>query len=322
MYRLFFHSSLLPIIDECGGMQVNMAEKLDKASRLLRMHERLSTGESIIKNIATAKFGIPPKTFQRDIDSLRLYYAEQGGGELVYDRKANCYRLDAPPPDKLTKQEVFAVCKVLIESRAFNKAEFDAIIDKILRQCEPAESKAVKSLIANEQVNYLPLRHGKPLAALLWELAECVKGQNIIKFCYKRLDGTIRSHEAKPVGIMFSEFYFYLIGFMADDSKKFPTVFRVDRIEGLARTNARFNVPYAARFSEAEFRKRVQFMYPGELRTVRFLYKGNLEAALDRLPTARVEKQSADGAILRAEAYGDGIDMWLRSQGEKVEVLS
>ena len=108
---------------------------------------------------------------------------------------------------------------------------------------------------------------------------------------------------------------------MADDSKKFPTVFRVDRISDFIQLDTRFQVPYAKRFSEAEFRKRVQFMYAGELRTVRFLYRGNLEALLDRLPTARVEKRTDVGAVVSAEVYGSGIDMWLRSQGEKVEML-
>jgi predicted DNA-binding transcriptional regulator YafY len=216
---------------------------------------------------------------------------------------------------------VFAVCKVLIESRAFNKAEFNAIIGKLLQQCEVAESKAVKSLIANEQVNYLSLQHGKPLIDVFWEISECVIEQSIIKFFYKRLDGTIRNHKVKPVGIMFSEFYFYLIGYMADDSKNFPTVFRADRINGIERLDEKFSVPYTERFSEAEFRKRVQFMYSGELRTVRFIYHGNLEAVLDRLPTAKIEKRSDDGVIIRAETYGSGIDMWLRSQGELVAVL-
>ena len=297
-----------------------MPEKVDKAFRLLQMHERLSKGESIVKDTALDEFSVPSKTFQRDVGSLRLYYAEQGKGDLVYDRKGNCYRLTAQA-GKLTKQEIFAVCKVLIESRAFNKAEFDLIIGKLLQQCDVAESKAVKALIANEQVDYIPLQHGKLLVDVLWELSNCITTQNVIRFSYKRIDGTVREHDVKPVGIMFSEFYFYLIAFMADDRKKSPTVFRVDRISDLARLDKRFSVPYATRFSEAEFRKRVQFMYPGDLRRLRFRYKGNLEAVLDRLPTAEVESQTDDGAIIRAEAYGDGIDMWLRGQGEKVEVL-
>jgi predicted DNA-binding transcriptional regulator YafY len=295
-------------------------EKMDKAFRLLQMHERLSRGDSIVKANALTEFGVPDKTFQRDIDSLRLYYAEHSGGDLVYDRKSNRYYLTSQP-DKLTKREVFAVCKVLIESRAFNKAEFNAIIAKLLQQCEAAEGKAVKSLIANEQLNYLPLQHGKPLVDKLWELAGYVTEQCVIKFYYRRLDGTIRNHEVKPAGIMFSEFYFYLIGYMADGSKPFPTVFRVDRMSSVERQGERFSVAHTERFSEAEFRKRVQFMYGGELRTVRFRYRGNLEAVLDRLPTARIEQQTDDDATIRAESFGIGIDMWLRSQGDKVEVL-
>lgn len=297
-----------------------MIEKTDRAYRLLQMHERLSQGAPVIKDKLMADFGVPAKTFQRDIDSLRLYCAEHGGGELVYDRKGRCYRLRAKSI-KLTKEDVFAICKILIESRALNREEFDGIISKLLQQCEADEGKAVKALIANERVNYIQLQHGKPLVRILWELAECIAGQSIVKFFYKRLDGTIRNHEVKPVGILFSEFYFYLIGFMADDSKAFPTVFRVDRITDARRQDTRFDVPYSKRFSEAEFRKRVQFMYSGELRHVRFVYRGALEAVLDRLPTAQVEKQTEDGAIIRAEAYGEGIDMWLRSQGEKVEML-
>ena len=46
----------------------------------------------------------------------------------------------------------------------------------------------------------------------------------------------------------------------------------------------------------------------------------------DRLPTAEVVEQSIleDGTekyIITAEVYGNGIDMWLRSQGDKVRII-
>ena len=138
---------------------------------------------------------------------------------------------------------------------------------------------------------------------------------------YKRADDTVKTYAVKPVGIMFSEFYFYLIGIMADNAKPFPTTFRIDRIVTFTATGQTFEVPYSEKFSEAEFRKRVQFMYGGELRMVRFLYRGGLEAVLDRLPTAVIEKQSAEGVVIHAEAYGNGIDIWLKSQGDKVQIL-
>ena len=54
----------------------------------------------------------------------------------------------------------------------------------------------------------------------------------------------------------------------------------------------------------------------------------SLEAVLDRLPTAEImDERNVEGKpekiyTIRAEVFGDGIDMWLRSQGEALKVLS
>ena len=83
-----------------------------------------------------------------------------------------------------------------------------------------------------------------------------------------------------------------------------------------------YRIPYKDRFEEGEFRKRVQFMYGGKLRKLKFLYKGfSIEAILDRLPTA-VATENGDGTYtVEAEVFGDGVDMWLKGQGENVEVV-
>ena len=49
-----------------------------------------------------------------------------------------------------------------------------------------------------------------------------------------------------------------------------------------------YHVPYSDRFQEEEFHKRVQFMYGGRLKKVKFKYSGlSIEAVLDRLSTAK-----------------------------------
>ena len=63
-------------------------------------------------------------------------------------------------------------------------------------------------------------------------------------------------------------------------------------------------------------------MYAGKLQKVvlRF-YGNNPEPILDRLPTARVIEQYDNECTLEAEVFGNGIIMWLLSQGSKIEVL-
>ena len=103
----------------------------------------------------------------------------------------------------------------------------------------------------------------------------------------------------------------------------FPTIYRIDRIVSMKVLQEKFNIPYASRFEEGEFRKRIQFMQGGKLEKITFRYKGiSLEAVLDRIPTAKVIGEENGSYIISAEVFGNGIDMWLRSQGENIELIS
>ena len=43
---------------------------------------------------------------------------------------------------------------------------------------------------------------------------------------------------------------------------------------------------------------------------------------MDKLPTARVIERNGRKYLIEAEVYGDGIKMWLLSQGPWVKVIS
>lgn len=299
--------------------------KSNKGFRILDIYERLNKGELLDKSKLAAEFNVGVKTIQRDIDDLRAYLSEKHLFEcetaIRYDRKRKGYYLVRFEREWLRNDEVLAVCKILLESRAFREDELGAMLDKLLMQIVPSDKKLVQSIISNERLHYVPLKHNKPLLSRIWELSQLITSSTVTCIRYERKDGTYREHMVKPVSIMFSEYYFYLIGFMADDSKRLPTVFRVDRIKECRPTDEHFQI-FRNNFEEGEFRKRVQFMYSGELHRVRFYYKGeNIDSVLDRLPTASAEKQSDGTYAVTAEVYGDGIYMWLRSQGDKVEVV-
>ncbi|MFQ8897795.1 MAG: hypothetical protein ACLR71_05875 [[Clostridium] scindens] len=55
---------------------------------------------------------------------------------------------------------------------------------------------------------------------------------------------------------------------------------------------------------------------------MKFRYLGNdLDSILDRLPTAQIISEEDGVYTLSAEVFGTGIDMWLRSQGDNVQVI-
>ena len=310
-------------------MNENQFEKRKKQGvRLLLLREELDKGKNINKEEIKRKFDIDDKTFQRDIDFLRAFYTENINPEIEikYNKKKKGYILENNK-DRFRNEEILAISKILLESRAFCKDELDELLRKLCLLSEEDEMKQVKEMIKNEKFNYVPLKHGKKLLDLIWELSKYITKQEIISINYTTKEGKSKVHRIKPVSIMFSEYYFYIVSFMAD---KFvedgPTIFRIDRIKKLKGTGENFEVPYLERFEDGEFRKRVQFMLSGKLRTVKFEYTGILEVVQDRLPTAEVveEIKLDDGTkkyVITAEVYGKGIDMWLKSQGDKVKVI-
>lgn len=303
-----------------------------KHNRVLVFCTRLLEGEVLSKAQEAERFGVAPRSIQRDIDDLRSFFAEKTAEdglprELVYSAKRGGYYLDTGQRRELTNGEALAVCKVLLESRGFRKDELMPMLDKIIIGCVPKTQVAqVRDLLLNEQHCYIEPRHGVPLVETLWQLGQAVREQRLIWVDYEKMKGreTVR-RRLQPVGIMFSEFYFYLTAFIENIDKAevfeekddlFPTIYRIDRIRSVEVMDEHFAVPYKDRFQEGEFRKRVQFMYGGKLKTITFTYSGpSLDAVLDRLPTAQVLGEKDGVYTIRAEVFGKGIDMWLRSQG-------
>lgn len=306
-------------------MNLSLDYKGNKGFRLLNIYERLNKGEVVCKEELARNFGVSLKTIQRDIDDLRAYLTEAHFTEIEatikYDKAKNGYYLVRLEREWFTNEEVLALAKILLESRAFRKDELSELMKKLLMQTSDKDRKTVEDIIHGEYMSYIPPRHNKRLLSLVWNFSAIVKSHKIITFSYTRQDGKKSVKKVKPVAIMFSEFYFYLIAYMAEADKDFPIVFRIDRMEDIKETGEIFSVPYKDKFNDGEFRKRVQFMYTGELKTVTFEYSGVLEAILDRIPTCKILKEEKGVYTIRAEAYGDGIDMWLRSQGDKVKIL-
>ena len=300
-----------------------------KSARLLEIYSRLSEGAVLKKSELAQDFHVTQRSIQRDIEDLRCFFAERHlEQDVIYDTKLRGYRLIQATPKGLSNSEILAVCKILLESRSMRKDEMLPILDKLIFCAVPESSqKAVKALIANEELHYVEPHHNRPILDGLWEIGQAIKNQQIIEIEYERIkEPRLVRRRVQPVGIMFSEYYFYLTAFLEDKTDfenpddLFPTIYRIDRIHTFKVLDEHFRIPYTSRFEEGEFRKRIQFMYGGKLERVKFRYSGpSIEAVLDRLPTARILSQDANGWTVEAEAFGKGIEMWLRSQGDFIE---
>ncbi len=313
-------------------------EKKDKLERILSIYTKLMNGTVVNKAEEAKRFGVNEKSIQRDIEDIRCYLeaeSEDAGAinNVVYDRERKGYRVEQVCRMRLDNSEILAICKILLDSRAFTKKEMDDMLEKLIECCVPKNNqKLVTDLIMNEAFHYIEPQHKTIFINKMWEIGQAIRTCNYIEITYQRMrDKALVKRKIKPVAIMFSEYYFYVTAFIDDEKTRndfevlddaFPTIYRIDRIKDMKVLDEKFHIPYSSRFEEGEFRKRIQFMYGGKLQRVKFQYMGeSVEAVLDRLPTAEVVDETDGVYTIKAEVFGKGIDMWLRSQGDLVRIV-
>lgn len=293
--------------------------KRNRAERVSELLMRFLSGRTIKKSEVTNEFDISDKTFKRDLEVVREMYYQYTDADIVYNRGTQAYVPEIRQKNILLPQEFIVLSKILLESRALNQFELNQLLDKLQVLTPQAEKTFVTELIGNEKMLYAPLQHNKNLIDTIGKLSKQIAQYKKIKFDYTRMDGKNTKHSLKPLGIMFSEYYFYLVG-LTPKGDETVIVYRVDRMDNIVYTAQTFTLEHNKRFQTGEFRKHVHFMYSGKPKTVAFIFSGpSIESVKDKFPTAKVTNRPDGKYDVSVMTYGNGIDFWLRSQGEWVE---
>ena len=307
-----------------------------KDMRLLKLYNRLLKNDDIDVEEYAKENGVSTRTVERDIKCIKDFLAdnEDKSRELIRIKRKKKYQLSYSEDSvNLTKSEILAISKILLASRAFLKDEISLIIDKIVKQCSSEDDlELIQNLLKNEKFHYIELQHKKSFINNIWKLGQAIKDRKKVEIAYKKMDGNMVRRVIDPVGLMFSEYYFYLLAHIENIDKEkyfcnkddlYPTIYRLDRIEDFQVLNKKYTPTlYKNRFQEGLFRKQVQFMTGGKLRKLKFIYRGSsIEALLDKIPTAKAKEIGKNIYEIKAEVFGNGIDRWILSQGDAIEII-
>lgn len=299
--------------------------QLSKQERALDIFFRLLYGEKVSVYQLACEYGVSTKSVTRSLNELKAFLSDRrelvGSMDLQYSHRDKCYQLICD--NFLDNEELFAVVEVMVGSRVLSKKELSRLLDKLKRFVSPQDRSRLNALIGNEMFHYAEVRHDcESVTENLWRLADCIEKKREITVEYYRMDRSCVVHRLYPLSVMFSDYYFYLIALETDDPERKPKYFRVDRIRSLTVHRDKRFTDKVPEFDEGLLRKRSSLMWPGKLRTIRFEFTGpSLQAVLDKLPTAKVIKTEKNVSLVEAQVYGDGIRMWLLSQGSWVKVV-
>ena len=297
-----------------------------KQDRLLEIFFRLLRGESLSVQKIANEYKISTKSVSRDINDLKAFFADHrelvGNTELKYSNQSKAYHLYMD--EFLTNRELFALIEIIIGARAFSKEELLTLTNKLKGFTTATDRPMLSDLIRKELYHYTEIKHEcDSVQDTLWKLASCITEKTEITVDYYRADRALKTHRIRPTSLMFTDYYFYLIAFNTEGDPDKPLYFRVDRIKHITEHRQHFTNDDAPEFDEGLLRQRSLFMWPGKLRTIRFEFTGSaIQAILDKLPTARIIERNGRTYTVEAEVYGDGIKMWLLSQGRRVKVIA
>lgn len=296
-----------------------------KQNRVLSILFRALRGEDLLVRHLASEYHTSAKSITRDINDIKAFFADNrelvGSAELSYSHQTKAYHLYLD--DFLSSKELLSLIKVIIGARAFSKMEVLELVNKLKHFTSTEDRTLLDTLIRNELFYYTEVKHDcESVQDTLWQLAHCIHVQKEISVDYFRIDRAVVTHRLRPASVMFVDYYFYLIAFPVEGDLEKPLYFRVDRIRHITIHRKQSNAYETPLFNEGELRQRSLFMWPGKLRTIRFEFTGpSIQAVLDKLPTAKIIEIKVGKQIVEAEVYGDGIKMWLLSQGKWITVL-
>lgn len=297
-----------------------------KSNRLLELFFRALRGEPLSVHKLADEYQVSTRSISRDIAALKAFLAEHrelvGNAELIYSTKDRYYQLYLD--DFISSKELFAVVKVLIGCKPFSTQELLTLIGKLKRHTSPEERKKLDNFIRKELYHYNEIHIDCPdLLSTIWELSDHIESKRTITIFYTRMNREQVQRKVLPQSILFSEYYFYLVAYDMSDNTFTPKHYRIDRITKIIAHREKIKLPREKEFDEGYLRERCQFMWPGELQKIRFAFSGpSVQAILDKIPTARIVEMNQGVSIIEAEVFGNGIRMFLLSQGSWVKVLS
>lgn len=247
-------------------------------------------------------------------------YLDTHHHDLMLEYQDGIYRLNRHV-DGLTKTELLMLFKVLYATKALPHEELTHLIARLYRMV-PGDNSRLYHSIETELYHYNGIMMEAPIVDCIEEMYSYIEHQQVIEVEYINTFNVKKKHIIRPLHLTFNEHYFYIIGI---HQKEYPMILRVDRIEHTQVVNVKIDIKKYEQVSFAELKDRLLYMYNGERNKVVIELNGPfIEYVYDKFPHAKLLQADYVNHhyLIEIEAVGDGIMMWLLSQGSRVKVVS
>lgn len=189
---------------------------MDKITRILLLYSKLINGEKINKNTFCLEFDCSKRTFDRDIEDIRLYLSEIfDSEELIYDRSRNLYYFFKQHTCPLETIEYLFIERLLVDANILRSDELYGLLSHLaqntqqINQAESYKDECMK--LYKDKYNNVPLikMHG--------DLQVAIRNKYIIDIVYNDNNCNIVNQIIIPCDIKYSKGSLYLTSYDIDN---------------------------------------------------------------------------------------------------------
>lgn len=202
---------------------------MDKVTRVLILYSRLINGETINKLAFCEEFEYNGRSFDRDIEDVRLFLSEiYSAKELIYDRPSNCYYLSGSKRVELESVEYSVIERVMVDSEVLRRDELSELLSHLAANTE--NYSLLKNTAAQLLNTYREPEHGRALLKIYSDLTVVIRNKSVIKLKYSSADEYVY-REVIPCYLFYRDKHFYLTAFDESSKNYEHQTFRLDMIE-------------------------------------------------------------------------------------------
>lgn len=200
---------------------------MDKITRMLLLYSSLLNGEEINKTIFCFENDCSPRSFDRDIEDIRLFLSESFSVlELNYNRKNNTYYIKGAKKQQLEVMEYLFIEKILQDAPVLRNDEFSVLKYHLLMNTR--DSSKMITPLNKEYILYKPPEHNKALLKIHGDLELAIRNQKYIRMVYQDDIGTKHICDVIPCVIRYKSGHLCFIGYIENESKTFTI--ELDRV--------------------------------------------------------------------------------------------
>lgn len=295
---------------------------MDKVTRMLFLYSELAKGERINKTVFCFENDYSPRSFDRDIEDIRLFLSESfSTSELNYDRSSNTYYIEGTKRADLEPMEYLFVERILKDTAVLRKDELRGLLAHL--QSNTEKQKYLNNQI-NEQIDeYESPAHNKALLKIHGDLVTIIREKKCIKIKYFKGNGEEVEQNIIPCTVKFDLGYLYMIGYRDNEEDKYPAYYRLDRIYSFSIIrNQTYQEQNKVSTYMQNYSNGIIQMFGGEYVEVTLRCKKGFYSYLhDKFRDAKVIKQDETEVEVVISVFEEGFVKWLISQPQNMIMI-